>query len=83
MAIACSGENSGGRRTSQSPSTRAIPARPPQWASPTPHPLRITVSPAAQSRWVDSTTVPAKSMPGTIGNERITLPLPVMASASL
>ena len=68
---------------SQSPCRRAFAARQPQWLSPTPKPFTSTRSPGLNEAWDDSSTSPAPSMPGTMGNLRMTGALPVMASASL
>lgn len=72
-----------GSATSQSPDNRARWARQPQCVSPTPQPLSTTASPAFQSGCDDSITVPAPSMPATIGHLRTTGPRPVMARPSL
>jgi hypothetical protein len=48
-----------------------------------PQPLPITLSPAFQAGCDDCTTVPARSMPGIIGNRRTTGALPVTARPSL
>ena len=83
MAMACVDVKAEGVATSQLPSRRALPASPPQWLSPTPKPFTRTRSPGLKDAFEDSTTSPAASMPGTMGNFRMTGALPVMASASL
>jgi hypothetical protein len=83
MAIACRAEKLAGSGTSHSPLTRASSARPPQCVSPTPQPLRTTRSPTFQAAFAVSVTVPAKSIPGTIGKRRTTGDLPVSARPSL
>ena len=83
MAMACVAVKAEGMARSQLPSRRAFAARHPQWLSPTPNPFTSTRSPGLNEAWEDSTTAPAPSMPGTMGNLRITGALPVMASASL
>jgi hypothetical protein len=60
-----------------------MPARQPQWVSPTPQPLWMTRSPGFQAGWLDAMTVPAPSMPATIGQTRTTGERLVIASASL
>jgi len=45
--------------------------------------LSTTAAPGCQAGSVLDSTVPAKSMPGTMGNLRTTGERPVMASASL
>jgi len=71
-----------GSFTSQSPFTRAFCARPPQWFSPTPQPMRMAASPGLKSGCELFSTVPAASMPATIGHLRTMGDLLVMASAS-
>ncbi|KEH11980.1 hypothetical protein GY15_24055 [Delftia sp. 670] len=83
MAMASRALKASGRRISQSPFTRACWASPPQWVSPTPQPLSSTASPGWKRASSLSSTVPARSMPGTMGNWRTTGERPVMASASL
>ena len=83
IAKACLAVNPFGRGISQSPLTRASWPNPPQCASPTPQPLRRTISPDLKSALLLSRTSPAKSIPGTIGKLRTTGPLPVMAKPSL
>ena len=83
IAIACRGVNAAGTGTSQSGSSRARWASPPQCRSPIPQPLTSTVSPVATSGSADSVTVPARSMPATIGSVRAIGAVPVTPSASL
>ena len=83
IAIASNDVSASGNRTSQSPDTRAFCASPPQCDSPTPQPFWITRSPTVQSACSLAVTVPAKSMPGTIGHFRTTGDLPVIARPSL
>ena len=83
IAIACRGVNASGTGTSQSGSTRARCASPPQCRSPIPQPLTSTASPAPNAGSADSVTVPARSMPATIGSVRAIGAVPVIPSASL
>jgi hypothetical protein len=48
MIIAWRALSASGRATSQSPLTQASVARPPQWFSPTPQPVRITAWPGTK-----------------------------------
>ena len=48
-----------------------------------PNPVASTASPGAKAGSSDALTVPARSIPATIGNERAIGALPVMPSASL
>ena len=83
MAIASWPVRSAGRWISQSERTRAMPAKPPMWDSPTPNPFSSTLSPVAKSVLSEAVTVPVKSMPGIIGKRRTTGLLPVTARPSL
>ena len=83
IAIAWRAVNAAGSGISQSPFSRAFWARPPQCFSPTPQPLRTTLSPALKSAFELSVTTPARSMPGTIGKLRTTGDFAVMARPSL
>ena len=83
MAMACLGVKAAGSRTSQSPLRRALPAMQPQCVSPTPQPLCTKASPAFQFGWLDSSTVPAPSMPATMGQLRTTGALLQIARPSL
>ncbi|CFN62229.1 Uncharacterised protein [Bordetella pertussis] len=83
MAIACRRLNPSGRRTSQSPRRRARWARQPLCFSPTPKPLSITASPGRQAGFSLARTMPAPSMPATIGQSRTTGDRLVMARPSL
>src|SRR5215831_16256126 len=73
----------GGTGSSQSAFTDANSARPPQYRSPRPHPVAMTESPRLNLESFDSTTIPARSTPGTIGNDRTIFGRPVTAKASL
>ena len=83
MVIAVKGLMPLGKGTNQSALMRWRCAKPPQWRSPTPQPVRTTASPALKRGLLDSITVPAESMPGTMGNWRMIFPVPVTAIASL
>ena len=83
MAIAWAAVNASGRGSSHSPGTRARWPKPPRCVSPTPHPLRTTSSPTAMPAWDELDTVPAKSIPGIIGQRRTTGDAPVRARPSL
>ena len=72
-----------GRGTVQSPFTLAFWLKPPQWSSPIPQPLTTTELPTGMSSRSHSETVPAKSIPGTMGHEPITGNLFVIANPSL
>ena len=67
IAIACRLLSASGTLTSQPALTRAFWAKPPQWRSPSPQPVRTTRSPGAKSGDAESSTVPEKSIPGTWG----------------
>ncbi|MNL03916.1 hypothetical protein D3C87_1244660 [compost metagenome] len=81
--MACRDVNASGSRTSQSPCNRARCARQPQCVSPTPKPFSTTRSPVRQRGSLESSTVPAPSIPATIGHLRTTGARPVIASPSL
>ncbi|MCY1216122.1 hypothetical protein D9M72_279870 [compost metagenome] len=83
MAMAWRASMPAGRRSSQSAGTRAACAKPPQRVSPRPQPLSSTASPGLKRGSALRRTVPAKSMPGTMGKLRTTGDLPVIARASL
>ncbi len=65
--IAVSALMSSGRFTNHSERTRCRWVYPPQNRSPTVQPVEITASPTAKSGESLATTVPVRSMPGTIG----------------
>ena len=83
IAIARRASNGAGTGTTQPASSRARCASPPQWRSPIPKPVASTASPGANAASSDARTVPARSIPATIGKERAIGALPVMPSASL
>ena len=79
----CASRTPPGVATSHDAVDPGLLASPPHRSSPTPQPFSTTVSPAFHTGELLSTTVPAKSMPGTIGKLRTTgLPFTI-ASASL
>ena len=65
--IACAALIPAGSGTSHSARTRAFCANPPQYFSPTSQPVKIDLIARLPEGERDSSTVPAKSMPGTIG----------------
>ena len=83
IAIASAVEIEAGSFTNHSDFTRALPAYPPCWVSPSPQPFSTTRSPGLKSPLTELSTTPAKSIPAVIGHTRTTGALPVSASPSL